>query len=257
MASMRIQSARRGYVILTCLLLAVVAAPLLIPATPNTVFARNYGQKKNYGARYAKYIAQCKGACGRKNGAIAACIRAERRTQANNCRQIYKADRGLCTDGTCAKEVKGRLKMCIRDAGGQAKRDARAIRGKRYGLKKCAGCCQRTKGEGDCLSYFSASRFFGAARYHGRLSCDGAGSASGDCVKQCQLQAARGRAACGRGGKGGPPDCLQQVEQALQACVAACPTSGSPSAALLGDRSGRIRAHVARWLPWLVQSWSG
>ena len=64
------QSARNGYVLLSLLLLAVVAAPLVIPVTARTVFARNYGgYRKNYGAIYAKYIARCKAGCGRANDA--------------------------------------------------------------------------------------------------------------------------------------------------------------------------------------------
>jgi hypothetical protein len=260
MTSTPFRSVRKGYVALTLILVAIVVASLIVPVTPETVFARRYG-KKNYGARYAKYIARCKGKCGQKNGAITACINRDRHVQVRNCRQIYKADKALCSDGPCAKDVKARLKTCIRDAGGKARADAKAIHRRGYGLNRCSACCQRTKGGGSCLNYFSASRFYGSFRYRGRLNCDsgdnnpGGNPGGNPCEAACQASAARGRAAC-KARK--DPACLQQVEQALQACLAACQPQppGSPSGAFLGDLSGRIRAHVARWLPWLVQGWN-
>src|SRR5262245_61385642 len=261
MTSTPFRAVRNGYVALTLVLVAIVVASLIVPVTPDTVFARRYG-KKNYAAKYAQYIARCKGKCGRKNGAINACINRDRKAQVKNCRQIYKADRGLCTDGTCAKDVKVRLKACIRDAGGQARADAKAIHHRGYGLNRCNACCQRTKGQGGCVGYFSSSRFYGSFRYRGRLNCYNADDNPGSgntCVDQCEALAKRGRAACGKAKRGSDPaSCLQQVEQALQTCLAACqpPPPGSPSAAFLGDLSGRIRAHVARWLPWLVEGWN-
>ena len=268
----RIGSARKGYAALTLVLLAVVTAPLLIPGAPETVFARRYGyHQKNYGATYAKYIARCKAGCGRANGAIAACINRDRNVQVSNCRQVFNADRADCTDKSCVKDLKSRLKLCMRGVAGDTRSDRKAMR---YGVTRCDGCCQRTKGQGGCLSYFSSSRFNGSYRYHGRVNCSssyggGGGGGGGDCVRQCQLAAARARAACGPAKKADAA-CLQQVAQALQACVAQCQSPGtttttstttttnpgSPSGAFVRDRSARIRDHVAGWLPWLVRGWN-
>ena len=259
MPSIPVRSARNGYVLIMLLLLAVVATPLLIPGTAETVFARKYGgYKKNYGAIYAKYIARCKAGCGRTNGAIAACIKRDENLQASNCRQVFNADRGLCTGKSCVTDAKSRLKLCMQGIGAGIRHDRKAITG-HNGVKRCGGCCQRTKGQGDCLSYFSSSRFYGSYRYHGHLTCNGSYGTSdgttGDCDRQCQRVAARARAACGPVKKADPA-CLQQVAAAMQACVARCRTPGSPSGAFLGDLSARIRSHVASWLPWLVRGWN-
>ncbi len=241
-----------GYLLLALLLLAVVVAPLLAPGAAETVYARKYGHK-NYAARYAKYIGRCKGGCGRKGSAIRGCIQRDRKTQTSNCRQVYQADHALCTDVTCAKDVKARLKLCLQNVAGQARDDTRAITRRGYGVKRCGGCCQKTKGGGNCLSYFSSSRFAGAARYHGRLACYTSGGSGADCSRRCERAAARGRAACG---KSRDPACVQQVENVLKACLAACQHAGSPSTAFLGGVPARIRARVAGWLPWLVRGWS-
>jgi hypothetical protein len=253
MISTPIRTGRNGYVVLTLILVAIVAVSLLIPGAPETVFAGRYG-----GNGYARYIAKCKGKCGKKNGAIASCVKRDRRTHVNNCRQIYKADHALCTDGPCAKDVKTRLKTCIHDAGAQARYDSKTINRKGFGVKKCGACCQRSKGQGSCLTYFSPSRFYGSFRYHGLHCDDQNGSGGAPCTAQCEAVAKGATARCGKA-KPGDPTCLQQVEQALQACLASCQPQppGSSRGAFLGDLSGRLRAHAALWLPWLVQGWNG
>jgi hypothetical protein len=255
-----VRNARAGYMLLALLLLAVVTAPLLLPGASDVAFARKYG--RNYGARYAKYIARCKGRCTRTNGAIAGCIRRDAKNEVKNCRQVYTADRAACTDSACVKSLKPRLKLCIKTAGGQAKQDRRAINRRGYGVGKCNGCCQRTKGQGSCQSYFSPSRFYGSFRYRGRLNCYGSDAGPGpgtDCVRACEAAAKRGRAACGASARiaaaarGGDPACLAGVEAELAACLTGC--QGSPSGAFLGNVSSRIRGCVAGWLPALVRDW--
>jgi hypothetical protein len=236
-----------GYTLLSLVLLAVVTAPLLIPASPDVVFARRYG-RANYAARYARYIARCKGSCGRKNGAIQACIGRARKAEARNCRAIYNADRALCTDTTCKQDIKSRLKLCLRTAGGGARQDGKA-RG--YGVRKCSSCCRRTKGQGSCLRYFSSSRFYNSFRYRGRLNCyagDG-GTPVGSCAAVCEREARRALAGCRRSKD---PACAEAVETTRQACLARC-QPGSPSGAYLADLSGRLRARMMRALPWLVE----
>src|SRR5438876_12379887 len=97
MPSIPVRSVRNGYVLITLLLLAVIAAPLLIPGTTETVFARKYGgYKKNYGAVYARYIARRKAGCGGASGAIGARIQRDGHLQARHRRQGFHAGWGAC-----------------------------------------------------------------------------------------------------------------------------------------------------------------
>lgn len=161
------QTAGRSYALLTILLLVVVAFSLIDAGAPTPVLAR-YG-KRNYRAKYARYIARCKAGCNGKSKVIRACIAREQKLATKNCKAVSKADRALCTDGACKASVKASLKLCITSARNQAGHERRG--GVGYGSRRCKTCCQQSRGEDGCLTNFTGSRFYDSYKYRGRLKC--------------------------------------------------------------------------------------
>lgn len=181
-----VHSATRPYVLLVALLLAVVGGSLIV-GEQSTVRARQYAKygkkKKNYGATYAAQIKKCQGQCGGKNSVIRGCVARARAKAIRNCRAVFREDRAQCTDGQCRRDRKFALTFCVRNAGVAARKDIRAISGKKYGIGRCNGCCVKMRGSTGCLGYFASSRFYGSYRYHHRLKCvDETASPSGALV---------------------------------------------------------------------------
>ena len=259
----------RGPATLAVLLATVVAVPLLIPATPEPVQARRrYYDPPDYGA----IIGRCKARCGSRNSSILTCIGRDQKQARKNCKNTYQTDLAACVGAApCTTDVKARFRLCAKSAGNQAALDRKSVKRKGYGVNRCNGCCQRTKGGGSCLGYFESSRFYGSHKYKGRLSCvvDGSGGSGGTpCVAACEQAAKGGLKACAVGKRAGgssseprprargpvDPTCAAQVEAAKQACLRAC--TGSPSGAFLPGVSDAIRSRLARLVPWLVEGWS-
>jgi hypothetical protein len=255
--------------VLGLLLATVVAVPLLIPGTPERAQARKYGSRYNY----EEIIGRCKARCGGRNGSIQACIgRAQNRVR-KNCRDAYKVDLAACVGSApCKVDVKARFRLCAKSAASQAALDRKNLKRKGYGLNRCNGCCQRTKGGGSCLGYFESSRFYGSYKYRGRLTCVDDGSVGGGgspCVAACDRAAKSTLKTCAAGKRAegpssgprprarGPvdPACAARVEEIRQACLRTC-AGGSPSGAFLPGVSDAIRSRLARLVPWLVEGWS-
>lgn len=155
---------RPGHTAAIVALLLTVLAALLTPWPSATVHARRYGKKYSY----AGAIARCKRGCGQTNGVISSCRGRYKKAYVASCRKAAKANAASCAgDPSCKKEIRGNLRACIKQAGTDAAEDRKATN---PGL--CNRCCQKSKGGGDCADgYFSDSRFFGSARYKGKLQC--------------------------------------------------------------------------------------
>ena len=261
----------RGPAALGLLLATVVAVPLLVPGTPERAQARKYGSRYNY----EEIIGRCKSRCGGRNGSIQACIGRDKKRVRKNCRDTYKVDLAACVGSApCKSDVQSRFRLCAKSAVRQALLDLKKLKQKGYGLNRCNGCCQRTKGGGPCLSYFESSRFYGSYKYRGRLTCVDDGSVGGGggtpCTSDCDRIAKANLKRCAAIGKRvagssseprprarGPVDtaCAAQVEEARQACHRVC-AGGSPSGAFLPGMSDAIRSRLARLVPWLVEGWA-
>ena len=233
---------RWPHAILWTVLATVVALPLVISGSPGSVEARKYGHKSyNYQAQ----IAHCQGKCGGKKAAILACISGEQKLAMKNCRADFQS----CTaDPTCKSDAKPRFHLCMKSARGQASDDRHAS-----SAGPCKGCCRHTRGQGNCLSYFSGSRLYGSYRYHGHLNCveqSAGGGTGGSCAKNCEVAAKKALAQCGKGKGGSDPNCQADVDAQQRACLARC--TASPAGAFLPGVSGAIRAQLAHLAPWLV-----
>lgn len=149
------------------LLVAVVAWPLM-GQEPSVVEARRYGRPN-----YTAYIERCKARCGRVRGAMVGCASRERRKQVANCKAVFTQDKAACTDAACRRQVRLAKRACVQSAGGSARYLRKGSNG-----GACSRCCQRSKGQGDCQSYFSGA-CYGSSRYRSQLNCpEGCGGAS-------------------------------------------------------------------------------
>jgi hypothetical protein len=258
----------RGPAALGLLLATVVAVPLLVPGTPERAQARRYGNSYDYDA----IIGRCKARCGGRNTSILACIKRDEKKARKNCKNTYTTDLAACVGAApCTTDVKSQFRLCAKSAGNQAMSDRRSLKKKGYGVNRCNGCCQRTKGGGSCLSYFESSRFYGSYKYRRRLNCvvDDSGSSSGNpCVATCERSRKANLKACAVGKRAGgsssnpsprargpvDPTCAARVEEMHQACLRGC--TGSASGAFLPGVSDAIRSRLARLVPWLVEGWA-
>jgi len=205
--------ARWSHVLLWSLLATVVALPLMSSAKPRAGEALRYGYKTY---NYAAIIARCQGRCNKKKVAIFACIGRDQKLAMKNCRTDLKT---CNADPACKADAKPRLRLCMQSARGPASADRRAA-----GAGPCNKCCRRSKGGGDCLSYFSGSRLSGSYRYQGRLNCvEGAGGDGAEnCLAACDREAAEASRQCGRG-KAFDSSCLARVEaQRIQCRMERC-----------------------------------
>ena len=150
--------------LLVLALCTVVASALLLPWTPEVAQAKRYGYKKyDYGA----IIAKCQGYCQKAAGAMSGCRNRAARTLRTRCVQASQAARASCAgDSTCKQAAKDTLRACVGDANGKVRADRKAA-----SVGRCGGCCRKTRGDSDCRSYLSGSRFYGSYRYKGKLSC--------------------------------------------------------------------------------------
>lgn len=149
----------RGYVLVIAVLVMAASAAVLLPWHAAPVHAGKY-------PGYAAKIAKCKGKCGRTAGAMNACRGRFVKSGVKACRNALKGALAACAgDKACRSTEKSRALACARDAGAGA--------GPRTKSGKCSGCCQRSRGGGECFSSdYLAGRFYGSRRYKGGLVCN-------------------------------------------------------------------------------------
>jgi hypothetical protein len=228
---------RRVQVVLTLALAAAVTVPLLVGTRPAPVEARCYGK---YAAKCQAYVGRCHAKCGKKSGAIRACAARLLKQSVKGCVGTMKQFIADCTDSpaSCRQEGKQLLASCRKQARGVLKADLNAINKRPNGTPACNKCCNRTSGQAGCLGYFSNSRFYGASRYRGHLSCPYGTPPTTTCIPD--------------GGGGKKP----RTRAVCTTTTTTLRPPGSPSGAFVSSVTDRLRGYLASLIPSLTSRWS-
>lgn len=150
-------------------LIALVFVSVLLGGSSDMVQARKYKYPK---PNYGKAIALCKkNQCTKNAALIRACAKRAKTGGVKNCRGAFKNSLASCAgNAQCKSVAKRAYKQCRRSAGGT------------YGVgniskytagqaRKCASCCQRSKGQSSCGYAFRGNPFYGAYKSYKRVFC--------------------------------------------------------------------------------------